>query len=90
MSSGRHVVPHARACAMLKKGTYCYVVPSCRASPAAQRAVCRIVEVIAGPHHVVGHAGHASYYDVRYQDGTFHCLAEKLLPINDPDAEIGP
>jgi hypothetical protein len=74
---------------MLKKGTYCYVVPSCRASPAAQRAVGKIVEVLAGPHHGAGECGPASYYDVCYQDWVFYCLAEKLRPINDPDADIG-
>lgn len=74
---------------MLKKGTLCYVVPSCRASPAAQRFVCRIVEVLAGPHHGAGDGGPASYYDVRYRDWTLHCLADKLLPIHDPDADVG-
>ena len=73
--------------AMLKKGTYCYVVGSCRASPAAQHAVGKIVEVVAGPYNRAGDA--VSSYDVRYRNWILYCHADKLRAINDPDADVG-
>ena len=75
---------------MLKRGTFCYVVPSCRASPAALRAVGKIVEVLAGPYVPARAAAAAGVcYDVKYQGRVFYCSAHKLRPINDPDADIG-
>ncbi|NML13648.1 hypothetical protein [Azohydromonas caseinilytica] len=70
---------------MLKQGTFCYVVPSCRASPAASRAVGKIVEVMAGPYHRVQAGARETYYDVRYQGWIFYCHADKLRAINNPD-----
>jgi hypothetical protein len=74
---------------MLKRGTFCYVVTSCRASPVARRAVGRIVEVLTGPYgRGQGHTV-ATCYDVGYQGLVFYCQADKLRPINDPDIDIG-
>jgi hypothetical protein len=73
----------------LKRGTLCYVVTSCRASPAARRAVGKIVEVVAGPYerHNGGRLG--VYYDVCHRGTTLYCQADKLRPINDPDLDLG-
>jgi hypothetical protein len=73
---------------MFKPGTFCYVVPSCRASPRASRAVSRIVEVIGGPYGRPQERGRITCYDVRYQGQHFYCQADKLRAINDPDADI--
>jgi hypothetical protein len=72
-----------------KRGTFCYVVPSCRASPPARQAVSRIVEVIAGPYERPQGDGSATCYDVRYRGLLFYCQADKLRAINDPDADVG-
>jgi hypothetical protein len=74
----------------LRQGTYCYVLPSCRASPAAMPAVGRIVEVVAGPYHRPRSGSAQPYVDVRYRDEIYYCLAGKLRAINDPDADFGP
>ena len=74
---------------IFNKGTFCYVVPSCRASPPARLAVGRIVEVIAGPYERTDGRGRLSYYHVHYQGLIFYCLADKLRAINDPDADVG-
>jgi hypothetical protein len=74
---------------MIKKGTLCYVVPDCRASPRAMGALGRIVEVVAGPFGSPPSADAGTYYDVRFRQRLFHCQADKLRPINDPDADVG-
>jgi hypothetical protein len=73
----------------LKRGTLCYVVSDCRASPSARGAVGRIVEVVAGPYERPRGASTATCYDVRHQGLVFYCQADKLRAINDPDADIG-
>ena len=73
---------------MLKRGTFCYVVTTCRASPAAARAVGKIVEVMRGPYDRLDAGSPAAAYDVHYQGVTFYCHADKLRPINDPDADL--
>jgi hypothetical protein len=74
---------------MFKQGTFCYVVPSCRASPRARRAVSRIVEVIGGPYERPRDGSRMTCYDVRHQDLVLYCQADKLRAINDPDADVG-
>jgi hypothetical protein len=74
---------------MFKKGTLCYVVPTCRASPRAQAALGRIVEVIAGPYERTDGGRQGTCYHVLYQGLVFYCLADKLRAINDPDADVG-
>jgi hypothetical protein len=74
---------------MLKQGTYCYVVSSCRASPVARRAVGRIVEIMGGPYERATGQRRATCYDVRHEDLVFYCQADKLRAINDPDIDIG-
>jgi hypothetical protein len=71
-----------------KQGTFCYVVPSCRASPSATRAVGKIVEVMAGPYERTQGDRSVICYDVRYQGLMFYCHADKLRAINDPDADV--
>jgi hypothetical protein len=74
---------------MLKQGTYCYVVSSCRASPVARGAVGRIVEVMAGPYErAFGHRRTACY-DVRHEGLVFYCQADKLRAISNPDIDVG-
>lgn len=74
---------------IFKKGTLCYVVPSCRASPRARCAVGRIVEVVEGPYERTDARGRATCYHVRYHGLVFYCQADKLRAINDPDADVG-
>lgn len=74
---------------IFKPGTFCYVVTSCRASPAARTAVGRIVEVVAGPYERTDARGKAACYHVRHHGVIFYCLADKLRAINDPDADVG-
>lgn len=73
----------------LKQGTLCYVVTSCRASPSATAAVGKIVEVVAGPYERSRKDGRITCYDVGYHGVVFYCDANKLRPINDPDADVG-
>jgi hypothetical protein len=73
---------------MVKKGSFCYVVPSCRASPAAAHAVGKIVEVVAGPYQGADGGIRAVYFDVRYGSALFYCHADKLRPISDPDVDV--
>lgn len=73
---------------MMKRGTYCYVVHTCRASPAASRAIGKIVEVVRGPYERTnGEAAYAAY-DVHYRGLVYYCHAQMLRPINDPDADV--
>ena len=74
---------------LLKPGTLCYVKPTCRASPAARRAVGGIVEVVAGPYQRVHGTRRAHCYDVRHGDLVFYCQSDKLCAISDPDADVG-
>ena len=74
---------------MLKKGTFCYVVPTCRASPAAEGAVGKIVEVMAGPYTRTGTDSRAPVYEVGYRGWIYYCRTDKLQAINDPDADVG-
>lgn len=73
---------------VFRQGTFCYVVPSCRASPTARTAVGRIVEVVHGPYQRPHGGDRMTCYDVRYQGVVFYCHADKLRAINDPDADI--
>ena len=74
---------------MIRIGTLCYVVDSCTASPATERAVGRIVEVCSAPYEAPNPWQYlpGAYYDVLFEGWTFYCHADKLRPISDPDAE---
>jgi hypothetical protein len=75
---------------MIRIGTLCYVVATCRASPAARCAVGKIVEVVSGPYDAPDWTYlPGTYYDVRYESWVFYCHREKLRPISDPDADVG-
>ena len=74
---------------MIKIGTLCYVVATCRASPAARCAVGKIVEVVSSPYHAPDWTYLPGlYYDVKYEGWIFYCHSEKLRPISDPDADV--
>ena len=74
---------------MIRIGTLCYVLSSCRASPPARCAVGKIVEVVSLPYDAPDWTYlPGTYYDVLYQGNVFYCHSEKLRPINDPDADV--
>jgi hypothetical protein len=74
---------------MIRIGTLCYVDSSCVASPLAQPAVSRIVEVVSAPYEAPdGHYLPGTYYDVAFEGWTFYCRSDKLRPISDPGADV--
>ena len=75
---------------MIRIGTQCYVLTSCRASARTQRAVGRIVQVVSAPYEAPdGTYLPGTYYDVAFEGGIFYCHASKLAPLNDPGVEVG-
>ena len=77
------------AARIIKIGTLCYVVDSCRASPRTQCAVGKIVEVVSLPYNAPDWTYlPGTYYDVRFEGCIFYCRSDKLRPISDPDADI--
>ncbi len=74
---------------MIRIGTLCYVDGSCQPSPATERAVGRIVEVVSAPYDAPD-ASYlpGTYYDVAFEGWTFFCRSDKLRPISDPGADI--
>ena len=75
---------------VIKIGTLCHVVDSCLASPMTERAVGRIVEVVSAPYEAPSERYlPGTYYDVLFEGWTFYCRADKLVPISDPDADVG-
>jgi hypothetical protein len=75
---------------VIKIGTLCHVVDSCLASPFTERAVGRIVEVVSLPYEAPSERYlPGTYYDVLFEGWTFYCRSDKLVPINDPDADVG-
>ncbi|MDQ6620495.1 MAG: hypothetical protein M3Z31_12515 [Pseudomonadota bacterium] len=74
---------------MIKIGTLCYVVTSCRASPPARCAVGRIVEVVSLPYDAPDWTYlPGRYYDVLFEGNIFYCHGEKLRPLSDPSADV--
>ena len=74
---------------MIKIGTLCYVVTDCVASPLAEGAVGRIVEVVSLPYEAPDwNYLPGTYYDVLFEGWTFYCRSDKLRPISDPDADL--
>jgi hypothetical protein len=75
---------------MIKIGTLCHVLDSCLASPMTERAVGRIVEVVSAPYEAPSERYlPGTYYDVLFEGWTFYCRSDKLVPISDPDADVG-
>jgi len=75
---------------MIKFGTLCHVLDSCLASPMTERAVGRIVEVVSAPYEAPSERYlPGTYYDVLFEGWTFYCRSDKLVPISDPDADLG-
>ena len=75
---------------MIKIGTLCHVRDSCLASPMTERAVGRIVEVVSPPYEAPSERYlPGTYYDVLFEGWTFYCRSDKLVPISDPDADLG-
>lgn len=73
---------------MIRIGTLCYVIGDCLASPEAQAAVCRIVEVVSLPYDAPDPTYlPGTYYDVAFEGWVFYCRSDKLRPISDPDAQ---
>ena len=74
---------------MIRIGTLCYVVESCRASPASRCAIGKIVEVVSMPYEAPDWTYlPGTYYDVRFEHHIFYCRSDKLRPISDPDANV--
>jgi len=75
---------------MIKIGTLCHVLDSCLASPMTERAVGRIVQVVSAPYEAPSERYlPGTYYDVLFEGWTFYCRSDKLVPISDPDADVG-
>jgi len=75
---------------MIRIGTQCYVVPTCRASARTQRAVGRIVQVVSAPYEAPDWTYlPGTYYDVAFEGSIFYCHASKLVPLSDPGADVG-
>jgi hypothetical protein len=75
---------------VIRIGTLCYVDSSCEASPATQKAVGRIVEVVSAPYMAPSDSYlPGTYYDVAFEGWTYFCRSDKLHPINDPGADVG-
>lgn len=74
---------------MIRIGTQCYVVTSCRASARTQRAVGRIVQVVSAPYEAPDSTYLPGlYYDVAFEGSIFYCHASKLAPLSDPGADL--
>ena len=75
---------------MIRIGTHCYVVASCRASARTQCAVGRIVQVVSAPYEAPDWTYlPGTYYDVAFEGSIFYCHASKLAPLSDPGADVG-
>jgi len=75
---------------MIRIGTHCYVLTSCRASARTQCAVGRIVQVVSAPYEAPDSSYLAgTYYDVAFEGSIFYCHHSKLAPLSDPGADTG-
>ena len=74
---------------MIRIGTHCYVVDTCRASARTQCAVGRIVQVVSAPYDAPDPTCvPGTYYDVAFEGSIFYCHASKLAPLSDPGAAL--
>ena len=75
---------------MIRIGTQCYVLTTCRASARTQCAVGRIVQVVSAPYdapdwtYLTG-----TYYDVAFEGSLFYCHASQLVPLSNPGVDVG-
>ena len=75
---------------MIRIGTQCYVLTTCRASARTQCAVGRIVQVVSTPYEAPDWTYLAgTYYDVAFEGSIFYCHASQLVPLSDPGADVG-
>ena len=75
---------------MIRIGTRCYVLTSCRASARTQCAVGRIVQVVSVPYEAPDSTYlPGTYYDVAFEGSIFYCHASKLAPLSDPGIDLG-
>lgn len=75
---------------MIRIGTHCYVLTTCRASARTQRAVGRIVQVLSAPYEAPDWTYlPGTYYDVAFEGSIFYCHASQLVPLSDPGADVG-
>jgi len=74
---------------MIRIGTQCYVLTTCRASARTQCAVGRIVQVISAPYEAP-EATYlpGTYYDVAFEGSIFYCHASQLVPLSDPGIDV--
>ena len=75
---------------MIRIGTQCYVLTTCRASARTQCAVGRIVQVVSAPYEAPDRTYlPGTYYDVAFEGSLFYCHASQLVPLSDPGIEVG-
>ena len=75
---------------MIRIGTQCYVLTTCRASARTQCAVGRIVQVVSAPYDAPDSTYLAgTYYDVAFGGSIFYCHASQLAPLSDPGVDVG-
>ena len=75
---------------MIRIGTRCYVLTSCRASARTQCAVGRIVQVVSAPYDAPDWTYlPGTYYDVAFEGSIFYCHASQLVPLSDPGVDVG-
>lgn len=75
---------------MIRIGTQCYVLTTCRASARTQCAVGRIVQVVSAPYDAPDRTYlPGAYYDVAFEGSLFYCHASQLVPLSNPGIDVG-
>lgn len=75
---------------MIRIGTQCYVLSTCRASARTQCAVGRVVQVVSAPYEAPDWSYlPGTYYDIAFEGSIFYCHASQLVPLSDPGADVG-
>ena len=75
---------------MIRIGTQCYVLTTCRASARTRCAVGRIVQVVSAPYEAPDWTYlPGTYYDIAFEGSIFYCHASQLVPLSNPGADLG-
>lgn len=75
---------------MIRIGTQCYVLSTCRASARTRCAVGRIVQVVSAPYEAPDWTYlPGTYYDIAFEGSIFYCHASQLVPLSDPGVDVG-
>ena len=75
---------------MIRIGTQCYVLSTCRASARTRCAVGRVVQVVSAPYEAPDWTYlPGTYYDVAFEGSIFYCHASQLVPLSDPGVDVG-